>query len=885
MKLPSTYKRHRITIEAVLTVGIVISFCLAALISTFMIMEQNSALKGSKKLEIKAISSFNHSFNSFENTIFSFLMEDNLAKRTKKIEHVTHSHKHMVKKYADFRAVLDNHMAHDPEHASLKMLVENLDSQMMFLSTATQSIAVSDPVRNKEDLLSSRQIVQMLILDIESALANAREHSYGFNKNLKNNFWIFLTVVIMGIAGLGLIVLLLMKIRKLEGAFHEKKKIMQLLEPRIAALEESHDGIGITDADGTITYVNPALAFYHGYSSAQDVIGKPWTALYAQEQQEWFEIEVFPVLNSDAYWQGQCRGLKKNGDETPQDIAITLMPGGGWVWVVRDHSELMETLTLSNRRLAAIEAAGDGIGLVDPDGNLSYINRAFMDIHGIPYNRMHDYLRQSWAKLYSEKGQRDIETKVMPALHEFGRWNGEAPMLRRDGEIILVEMSMALLPDGGMIGTVRDISDRQKAAAEKADLQNQVFQAQKMEAIGQLAGGIAHDFNNILSSIIGYTEFLLEDLPTASKPHNFAAQIMKGSMQARHLIDQILAFSRRRTSAREILNVGDVLEETVTMLHSTLPPDVKMDVSINCEQPLISADLSNISQIMINLCLNARDALEDDKGIIRIETDLCKGAHIDMPVTVDNNIPPSNYMLEVQIVAEDKTARMTLGMISKTHDYIAVKVQDNGTGMSAAVMERIFEPFFTTKDIDKGTGLGLSTVMGMMAPHQGAVSVKSTLGKGTCFTLYFPAAKIMAHDVKTSKTLPKTEEDTHSRKERILVVEDQDDVRDVMVLTLNRMGYHANTSPSGDEALNHLKNNADAYDLILSDYLMPGVTGIDIALYIEKNITSLPVIIVTGHGDEEMEAICSGIGCIKALLHKPVSRTVLMEAIHTALDN
>ena len=254
-----------------------------------------------------------------------------------------------------------------------------------------------------------------------------------------------------------------------------------------------------------------------------------------------------------------------------------------------------EALLLADQRLAAIEAAGDGIGVVDPQGNLAYMNRALMDLHGIdPGAEKEIYIGQSWLTLYSEAGQVQIEQEVMPEVRMHGYWNGDSPIVRRDGRIIEAEMSLTLLPDGGMIGTARDISARKLAEKEKNILQRQVYQAQKMEAIGRMAGGIAHDFNNILSSLTGYADFLVEDLPDKSREQQYASRILSGCSYAQDLVNQILMFSRQSDDARQLVDIRRIFDDTMDMLEHAMPPGVIIKKSVQIDQGVIEANKSRI---------------------------------------------------------------------------------------------------------------------------------------------------------------------------------------------------------------------------------------------------------------------------------------------------
>ncbi len=546
-----------------------------------------------------------------------------------------------------------------------------------------------------------------------------------------------------------------------------------------------------------------------------------------------------------------------------------------------DPNDLIEALTLSERRLVAIEAAGDGIGMVDSNGNLTYINKAMMALHGIRKDQLGEYIGHPWEKLYNEKGQKEIHEKVLPVLKSMGAWIGESPVERRDGKVIIAEMSLTLLPDGGFIGTARDVTESRKEQKEKEDLQKQFFQAQKMEAIGRLAGGIAHDFNNILASIMGYAEFLLEDLDEQSKQHHFSRQIMQGAVQARQLIEQILTFSRRKESARETLDASAIVNEAMTMLQATMPATIALDTKIDTENSLISGNKTQITQILMNLCVNARDAMEDGHGVLRIGVYRTTGAEENMPMAKGAGIPEQDYALGVRISTEGKYTSLLLGIMRPEISYIAISVEDTGCGIAREVMEHMFEPFFTTKEVDKGTGLGLSTVMGMVAGHQGTLAVRSSVGRGTVFTVYFPAVSGEAAVAETNGM----DEIEIMGSGRILLVEDQGHVQKMMSIMLERLGYKSDFCTTAAEAIDNLRENPGYYDLVLSDYMMPEITGVEMAKVLLEDFPDLPIVMISGHDVRMLKTMAANLPNIRTILKKPVSKQTLARALGQILGS
>ncbi len=682
--------------------------------------------------------------------------------------------------------------------------------------------------------------------------------------------YLIMSLVSMGVSGLGLIGLLLGSQLMLERAVGQKGRALALLEPRTMAMEAAMDGIAMVDGSGAIAYVNKMLAQFYACAK-DDLTGKRWTALYSPAQSDFLTEEIFPRLEKDGHWSGHTIGQRPDGSSFLQDISITRLRDGGLIFIIRDFTEEKKTQDLSARRLAAMEAAGDGIGIVDAEGRLTYMNGALMRLHGLSRRDLPDYIGQHWANLYTDKGRDEIINSVMPLVRREGRWKGEAPVVRKDGTVTHAEMTLTLLPDGGMIGTARDITDRRTAQAERENLEKQFFQAQKMEAVGRLAGGIAHDFNNILASVMGYAGFLIEDLPDKSEAKSFARQIMQGCQQARNLVEQILTFSRRREDVRETMDLNAALQDTVNMLRSTLPALIELRNEMPEESVLIRANPVQIGQELMNLCVNARDAMPEERGILSISLETVTAGTEASVLPLSEALREIGAAPEIRIMGEtDGATVLTLGNLMRSHPYARLTITDDGCGISHNVMEHMFEPFFTTKPMDLGTGLGLSAVHGIVASHQGALLVRSLEGRGTTFSLYFPvtvAERVMQGQETGLSPL--------RGSGHILLVEDQSHVQAMLKIMLNRMGYDTSFCNAGDEAVDHLRENPGRYDLVLSDQSMPRMSGVEMAAHIHEDFPDLPIILITGYSHEHLMASMEKNPSIRAVLPKPVDAHVL----------
>ena len=544
------------------------------------------------------------------------------------------------------------------------------------------------------------------------------------------------------------------------------------------------------------------------------------------------------------------------------------------------NAEKAEAVRLLEKRLFAIEAAADGIGIINSDGNLIYMNSALKDLHGIQDDEIENYLNHPWIDLYSENGRKEVEEFVMPYLYEYGEWRGNSPILRKDSKIIETELSLRLLDDGTMIGTARDISDKKRASKEKKALEEQFYQAQKMEAIGRLAGGIAHDFNNILAAISGYAEFLEEDLPKTSKQKAFAENILKACSQAKELVDQMLAFSRHKQIRMENMNIVKPFQETALMIKASFPKSIEFEFSGQIDTLRIKGNASQISQIIMNLCVNARDAIDDDHGKISLSLNAIETKDVQNQALLKTKNYNENELAPFfEEISEVKT-RLIFGALEPEKTYAKLNITDTGSGMSRTIMEHIFEPFFTTKSVDKGTGLGLATVHGVTIGHEGAVFIESELGVGTSFDLYFPLVEEETITEESKNTRLKSIKDA-----QILLVEDQSEVQDMMVNMLERMGHNVDSCSDGLEALQVMKDGLDYYDLVITDQSMPKMTGLEMLEQIYVLDDTIPFILMSGYSYEKLLEIMDQHPAVKAVLRKPVMREDLETEINKILSD
>ena len=402
--------------------------------------------------------------------------------------------------------------------------------------------------------------------------------------------------------------------------------------------------------------------------------------------------------------------------------------------------------------------------------------------------------------------------------------------------------------DSGKVEAVVRIA---REVTETHRLQQQLFQAQKMEAIGTLAGGIAHDFNNILAAIIGFAEMALQQDSMGQQSRLNVREILKAGMRAKELVHQILAFSRQTEQRRRPVQIAAIVEEALKLLRSILPVTIAMDSRIQTDSP-IEADPTQIHQVIINLGTNAAHAMRERGGILTVRlTDV--------------------YLDTITAVHHQEI---------KPGHYVSLIIEDTGHGMDAATLERIFEPYFTTKKIGEGTGLGLAVAHGIMKSHKGAITVKSRPGVGTAFTLYFPVTHEKSSDLEPSAASPLIAKGT----ERILFVDDEESLTRLSEQMLNRLGYQPYAFHSAGEALDFFKQNPKTVDLLITDLTMPYMSGLELAEACTALRPDLPVILCTGHGNMGEQRPVSDRLNIRAFIGKPVRLQDLALTIRRVLD-
>lgn len=508
--------------------------------------------------------------------------------------------------------------------------------------------------------------------------------------------------------------------------------------------------------------------------------------------------------------------------------------------------KLGESLSLLR---ATLESTADGILLVDNQGNMLEMNQKFVEMWKLPPN------------LVEQKNDEKAMQFVLDQLLDPDAFLSKIQDLYRNSESesfdvlelkndrMFERFSIPVRMEGKSVGRVwsfRDVSERWKAEERRQNLESQLRHSQKMEAIGTLAGGVAHDFNNILAIISGNVELCMMAMPNDDTNRGAMEHISVATKRATNLVKQILTFSRLEMVSFKPLELSVVVAEALDMIRATIPTHIEIARKLPKNSPLILADLTQIHQIILNLCTNAYHAMEETGGTIEI-------------------------CLEVLHAKIDKK--------HNKERWLKLTVHDSGCGISLEDQERIFDPFYTTKDVGKGTGLGLSVVHGIVEEHKGKIDVVSERGKGTTFSIFFPIIdEVLAQRSSVSV------EDTHLVSGQILVAEDEPALGKLYRNFLQSNGYQVTVCSNASEALSLFKKDQNHFDLVLTDQAMPMMTGQQLVKELLILRPDLPVILSTGYSSAIDENRAYELG-FKRFFMKPVELSELQKAINECLSS
>jgi PAS domain S-box-containing protein len=617
-------------------------------------------------------------------------------------------------------------------------------------------------------------------------------------------------------------------------------------EARMRAIFENvPDSIIMVDNHGLIQSLNLAAEEMTGYS-AVEIIGQPLNLLTPEEQRPQMVALLDRMFRGK---QSRAAGLellsqRKDGSIFPIDLSLNAFVLGGEHYVIGVSRDATERRDREARLRAILDNASDAIITVDEAGLMQSFNRAAESNFG--YGEVEMVGQPIY--LLAAEDQREFfrDTVGRMCRGEQAQELGiEATGLRKDGSTFSLDISLSefsLEDHRYVICISHDATQRKK-------LEEQLRQSQKMEAIGRLAGGVAHDFNNMLAVINAYSEMSLRKLPAENPLHEYLNEILHAGERAALITRQLLAFSRQQVLAPRVLDLNQVVRETEKMLQRLIGEDISIETTLEPELNRILVDQGQIVQVIMNLAVNARDAMPQGGKLM---------------------IRSSNFQVDEE--------RARLSPDNRPGPHVQLIVSDTGTGMTPEVRQRIFEPFFTTKGPGQGTGLGLATVYGIIKQSGGHIEVYSEPDHGTTFTIYFPAVE-QRGEPRGLATAAAAE----GGSETILIVEDDDDVRKVAVVVLAELGYKLLVANRGRKALELVESHPGEIDLLLTDLIMPEMSGRQVAEAVVVLLPGIKVLYMSGYTDDAV--VRHGLATeTVAFLQKPFTSTSLGAKVREVLD-
>ncbi|HEY4187235.1 MAG TPA: PAS domain S-box protein [Polyangia bacterium] len=623
-------------------------------------------------------------------------------------------------------------------------------------------------------------------------------------------------------------------------------------------------GIVVSDLTGRVREINDTLLRMVGYTR-EEVLGGgiSWSSLTPPGSEQMDERAREQLLRTGVSDLREKEYIHKNGTRIPVMIGATMgVEGDGhviaFVLDLTDRKRAEEATRLEQARFRAlVENSADGIALSTGDGTFLYVSPAAARMLGRPASEVigtnfRDYVHPDDVSIALDQRRRLLEGRqASPTVRR---------LLRPDGSVRWVEVTATNRIDdpaiGAIVGNIRDITERKLAdeallVSEKAkvNLEAQLRQAQKMEAVGRLAGGVAHDFNNLLSVILSYGQIHVDEMPEGDPGRPDVEEMLKAGQRAADLTRQLLMFSRQQVIEPKVVDLNRLLQNVDKMLQRILGEDIDL-VSLT-KNPVggVLVDPSSMEQVVMNLVINARDAMPTG-GMLTIETE--------------------------NVVLDEAYAREHMGVTPGR--YVMLAVTDTGVGMDRATQTRIFEPFFTTKEKGKGTGLGLSTVFGIITQSRGSVWVYSEPERGTTFKIYLPRV-----DGAFDEAAPPSDPASARGAETILLVEDEEQVRAVAHTILGRGGYHVLEARDAIDALSIGETYAGDIHLLLTDVVMPEMSGAELAMRLRGTRPDLAVLCMSGYTDDSI--VRHGVLVADfAFLQKPITPEALTRKVRDVLD-
>jgi PAS domain S-box-containing protein len=630
-----------------------------------------------------------------------------------------------------------------------------------------------------------------------------------------------------------------------------ESKIANVVETHTLAMDSAINGMAILDTEGKYVFANPAYAKMIGHPSPEALLGKPWQEISNAQDVKPVRTEILENLKHHGKWSGPITVHHRDGTVVPMEVAITLLPHGGAICVTHDITQRLTAqraraeAEIKYRMLVEQVAAISYIAELGAHGRWLYVSPQVETILG--------YSAEEWLSgstewmLHIPAEDHHIVHAAEASSSRGEPFQAEYRITRKDGKVAWVSDNAVVVRGSDshpvMEGMIVDITDRKQ-------LENQLQQSRRMEAVGRLAGGIAHDFNNLLTIIKGYAEMALNRPGNSPQLTADVQQIGNAAERASTLIRQLLAFSRKQVLQPKSLDLNASVEGLDKLLSRLMGEDIQMTTEYGKNLGTVKADPSQIEQVIMNLVVNARDAMPNG-GRLTIET--------------------SNVELDANYARDHVSV--------KPGRYVMLAVSDTGVGMEPETLAHIFEPFYTTKDGGRGTGLGLSTVYGIVKQSGGYIWVYSEPGKGTTFKVYLPRVEEVVAPASAATEQPADRRGT----ETVLLVEDEEAVRELTRTILAQDGYSVLVAKNAEHAEQLAGNGSTEIHLLLTDVVMPGVSGRDLARRITGRNPRTRVLFMSGYTDSVIAhggVLESGV----AFLQKPFTPRGLRQKVREVLD-